>query len=51
MANWTKILPYFFIEWYAQRYCEVIHTNTFNVRVVRPFNDMYIKYKGIKEQE
>lgn len=23
MANWTKILPYWFVAWYARRNCEV----------------------------
>ena len=22
MADWTEILPLFFIKWYARRYCE-----------------------------
>ncbi len=23
MANWTKILPFFFVAWYAKRNCEI----------------------------
>jgi hypothetical protein len=22
MAPWTKLLPFFFVEWFARRYCE-----------------------------
>ena len=25
LRPWTKILPFFFIEWYSKRYCEVFH--------------------------
>lgn len=35
MANWTKILPYCFITWYARRYCEIFILD--GIEYVQPY--------------
>lgn len=37
LRPWTKILPFFFIEWYAKRYCEVFQIKE---------NDVWIEYNA-----
>lgn len=50
MRQWAKILPYFFIEWYAKRYCEAITLHQYNAVVVSPFKDMFIKMGSLKDK-
>lgn len=40
LANWTKILPYCFIAWYARRYCEVFDLD--GTKYVQPYNEALI---------
>ena len=37
LRPWTKILPFFFIEWYTKRYREVFHIKE---------NDEWIEYNA-----
>lgn len=40
MANWTKILPYWFIAWYARRNCEVFYIS--GKKYVRAYPGVFI---------
>ncbi|MCK9369783.1 hypothetical protein M0R04_07755 [Candidatus Dojkabacteria bacterium] len=39
MRSWCKILPFFFVEWYARKYGERFRTPYFNTQrtIVSPF--------------
>lgn len=41
MANWTKILPFWFIAWYARKNCEIFRISGFDY--VAPYPGVLIK--------
>ena len=41
MKTWCKILPFFIVEWWAKRNCEIIVRKD-GMHVVRPFNNIEI---------
>ena len=55
MKTWTKILPFFFIEWFAKRYTEIFSMNENwvkdNPNVVVPFKGIYIIKDGNKNND
>jgi hypothetical protein len=40
MANWTKILPFFMVKYYAERNCEIFERN--GEEFVRVYENIYI---------
>jgi hypothetical protein len=47
MRTWTKILPYFFIEWYSKKYGYQYDMDERYIenytRIVSPFKGVYIR--------
>lgn len=41
MKLWCKILPFFIVEWWAKKNCEIIGRSD-EMHVVRPFNNVEI---------
>lgn len=40
MKIWTKILPFFIIEWYAKKYLSLHELKTDGLIFVRPYKDI-----------
>lgn len=43
LANWMKILPYFFIQYLAKKYCQIIEIK--GIKYYEPFEGILIKLK------
>ncbi len=46
MKTWTKILPFFFIEWYAKRHMQrydIPAKDSKTVRFIRPYENVSIR--------
>lgn len=47
MKAWTKILPFFFIEWYAKKYTERFDLNTKTPVFGKKTETWVSPYKGV----
>ena len=49
MMSWCKILPFFFVEWWAKRFCEIQkqhHGGYYYKTFVSPFGGVEIDVNG-----
>jgi hypothetical protein len=54
LKTWTKILPFFIIEWYSKKYCERYYINLSRVGTaerlaVSPYRDTYFVVRDKKD--
>lgn len=49
MRQWTKILPFFIVEWIAKKYTEKFYDDRVKANFVYPYTDVRLYFKETKK--